>query len=821
MNKYNSIVITLYKGRYKKSNEEGIQYRTFGEFDYIKISDAPISKDENKIDYFKLWERTEEASKSLNVGESCHNLYAYSLRENYNKEFWNDRKPYFFASLLQGIQIKEKIKELEKFLYKMSFKYKKFNFAIYYSLDSCDFIVFIKSTKYEIGAKQIHRFPMFCYNEKIHNNYCYSICGIDFDELLASNENEVFEKVMVCFVVKKLFYYQNWYRSFSDVFPEMNFEDIKRQSHFNYNRLGNEDVCINILKCNIKKLISEMKEGGCLCPENEDFRNGIMKLRIHFDNKPYIHEFPVMEERPECNQKDTNSYIDMYQNDVVEEAKRQLYPFVKKALEEVLKACSYLEEENFASDLWKCIKNAIKMLFTKMNEFWIDDGEKEVDRNQIVYNESVVKVVQGIMSIVNGSLHTDKMFFQSPGFNAVLYDIPVKILAFYNHFVEQLVNTLNDKEDKSFCYLLCPDLYLSIKIQKLFDIKNEYPIHRFLLGKIPVKAIFEPKRLMQELAHEVAHCVGDNIRKRERRFVYTIAMLAETIATSMLSPTDDSGEAEQIFTNIYDKLGEERKNKLHEKLVEKIKQYFKEEFETNENTDDFLYYQVNTSCFFDISTKKLLVERSEMLLAVIDSVIKRYYKETNRGIFEYIQDMLQLSIVLQNNIELLFVNAYSIIKAVHTLTNESFADLIMCEVLGVQMDEYVDLFYNTHKEEIDDPASSFLNFSSNATAERIISVVNCYGKKIGELQSTISHATYREYKQRLMFYSEEKTNRYNKESKRILPPAVIRNNIKYLRECHNEIKKKEEKLEILRSLYNSVIYEDIQSSVNTLLNSRR
>ena len=166
-----------------------------------------------------------------------------------------------------------------------------------------------------------------------------------------------------------------------------------------------------------------------------------MKLRIHFDNKPYIHEFPVMEERPECNQKDTNSYIDMYQNDVVEEAKTQLYPFVKKALEEVLKACSYLEEENFARDLWKCIKNAIKMLFTKMNEFWIDNGEKEVDRNQIVYNESVVKVVQGIMSIVNGSLHTDKMFLQSPGFNAVLYDIPVKILAFYNHFVEQHENT--------------------------------------------------------------------------------------------------------------------------------------------------------------------------------------------------------------------------------------------------------------------------------------------------------------------------------------------------------------------------------------------
>jgi hypothetical protein len=100
--------------------------------------------------------------------------------------------------------------------------------------------------------------------------------------------NDILEKVMICFVVKNVTHYQNWYNQFKRVFPEAVLETIEGR-HYNYNRLGNEDVCINIMRCSINMLVSQMQENGCLWMGNEEFGEGTMKLRIHFDTKPSIH----------------------------------------------------------------------------------------------------------------------------------------------------------------------------------------------------------------------------------------------------------------------------------------------------------------------------------------------------------------------------------------------------------------------------------------------------------------------------------------------------------------------------------------------------
>ncbi len=827
MGSYDSIFITLYKGRYEKSDDNEIQYRTFGEFDYIKIVDVPISQKNASIDYFKLWERTEEAAKNLKVGESCHNLYAIAVHANYEEKFWNDKQPYLFMSLLQfktnsTIHKKASADRLNEYLKDRSRNHKQFNYALYYSLDSCDFVLFIKSQKYETGNRQIQELPLFLDRKKSCNSYCYSICGIDFEGLLEHGHDEIFKKIMICFVVKDVVSYQNWYQTFLKVFPAVENDEIKEQCHINYNRLGNENVCINIFNCNIKTFIKQMRADGCMYMQNTDFQRGTMKLRIHFDTQAYIDRLDLPEPQDNESQETEENeclYMMQYENYVNEGAKQQLYPFVSKALEEVLRACSYLKKENFAGDVQKCIQDAISMLFIKMNEFWKSDREKGIYDNQIVYNDSVVKVVQGIMSIVNGSLHTDRMFFQSPGFNAVLYDIPVKLLAFYNSYVKQLVDLLNDnKTNKQFCYLLCPDLYLSITIQKLFDNKNEYPKRRFLIGKIPVKAIFEPRRLMQELAHEVAHCVGDGIRLRDRRWLYTVAMVAETIAMSALSPSNDNNGSEEILRYIYDKIGNENKQEIHKKLTLCIEKYFKTEFKTNSQRDEFDFYQVKTVRFFEMYMKKLLIEDKEILLESVDESLKQYYKNTSRSINEYIRDTSQMIRVIRNNIDIVIANSDSVIRAIHTLTNESFADLIMCEILGIDMDEYVDLFYNMHKEEIDDPTAYFLNYSTHATAERIVSVVRCYNEKIGKLNSDISDHNYYEYKRKLMVYSEECQESGDKAMQKILPSAVIRNNIKYLKECRKKVQEECDGIKILQNKYKSVVGDNIFESVGILLN---
>ncbi len=827
MGNFESIIITLYKGHYEKDDDGSIQYRTFGEFDYIKITDVLIEQNGKSLDYSAMWIETEKVSEKLKVGESCHNLYAIAVNVTNSENFWKDQEPYLFVSLLQfkckiDGKIENAAEKIIDFLEENSFKGQEFRYMVYYSLDSCDFVIFIKSNKYEIGAKQIQSFSIFSISEKQSNNYCYSLCGIDFAKLKEQNENEIIKKVMICFVVKKVVDYQKWYKEFSYKFPQIEQKEIYPQGHFNYNRLGNEDVCINIMECDMLSLINEMCEGGCLHMKHPEFQRGTMKLRIHFDTQPYI---DILEPKIEGELRETLQifYIEEYETLVKEEAKEQLYPFVRKALVEVLKACSYFEKENFARHVQKCIGHAWKMLFKKMNDF-CDRFEKEtVYENRITYNESVVLVLQGIMSIVNGSLHTDRMFFQAPGFNAVLYDIPVKVLTFYNNYVELLVETLNENSEKEFCYLLCPDLYLSITIKKLFDNEKEYPRRRLLLGKVPVKTIFEPQKLMQELAHEVAHCVGDKIRKRSKRLAYTIAMVSETIATILLSVTDDEPKSEYILSEVYRKIGEEKIDKLFETLRQEIAKYFignfndQQEEVNDENEEEFKYYQVKTLNFFQVTMKQLLVEDMDRLLIIIDKDIKKAYKSLNIDIPEYVKDLSTVLEILKKNLQFLSLQVNFIISSIHMLTTESFADLVMCEVLGIDMKEYIEIFYQKHKEDIDDSDAGFLNANTNATAERIVSVVRTYDRKIEEVRINSEEKNYKMYINKLMYYSEESTM-YEGKMRRVLPPAVIRNNIKYLKECLVEIRKKSKEFESIRDIYEAVISGRTHDSVLSILN---
>ncbi len=828
MSKYSSVVLTLYKGRYNSSDGVDKQYRTFGEFDYITISDVPVIKDTNALDYLGMWEKTENISNELAIGESCHNLYAVRTSTEEDDAFWDCDSPYLFVSLLQfkpdiNGKTQEYVGKLTDYFKEKSKNNTEFRFAVYYSLDLCDFVIFIKSDLYKTGAEQIQSFSSSFSTDGRSDSYCYSICGIDFNRLDLLKD-EIFEKIMVCFVVKDIEKYQEWYQEFSKIFPLIESKEIEEHKHFNYNRLGNEDVCINIMDCNIKNVVTQMCKNGCLSMENDVLQDGIMKLRIHFDTEPYINKLDIHNNgKQEDNSdgsssySDGSSYIDDYKEKVGDLAKQQLYPFVNKALIEVLKSCSYQKNEHFAKDVQKCIHSAIYMLYEKMNEYCEAMAERKWSKvNQITYNESVVMVIQGIMSIVNGSMHTDRMFFQSPGFNAVLYDIPVKLLAFYNYYVECLVNALNDNDKKEFCYLLSPDLYLSITIRKLFDIKDEYPMKRFLLGKIPVKTIFEPKRLMRELAHETAHCVGDGIRLREKRWQYTISMLAETMATWILSHSDEDSESENVLNNVYAKMKDEKKERMHEELTRVIKKYIWNNSGKKNIMEEFDYYQVKTVKEFEHAIHTLLDEQPHLLIKIIDDKVKEAYKGSNRGMIEYFQDAAALIMVIKKNIEQLLLDVNFIVKSVHTLTNESFADLVMCETLGIEMQEYVEMVYAKHKEDIEDKEANFLNSSTNAIAERVVSVVRCCGSIIGELKSDINEDGYKKYRAKLMCYSGE--YQWPKDVERALPAAVIRINIKYLKECRIKIQEQKSELKAIRDIYENAVHKDIFSSITTILN---
>lgn len=217
---YSALLLTLYKGKYEigKHEDQAWGYRAIGEFDYLRIQRI---KSDTKTLYQEMWEKTDQISQSLNIGESCHNLYA--IGED-NSIFWNaEGYPFLFVSMIQ-LRIENEIKhddvsdKFKDFLTnKIADKQYDVRFSIYYSLDSCDLLLFLKTKEYDLGSKIIQEMPAIPYEKnqagedqtekrQTLNYYCYSLCGIDVKGYQKANVPQLINKIMICFVIRDFLY---------------------------------------------------------------------------------------------------------------------------------------------------------------------------------------------------------------------------------------------------------------------------------------------------------------------------------------------------------------------------------------------------------------------------------------------------------------------------------------------------------------------------------------------------------------------------------------------------------------------------------------
>lgn len=826
---YGAILLTLYKGKYDSCEDMGgaREYRVIGEFDYLRVQslDADMT---TEAQFREMWLKTEEISRNLHIGESCHNLYAIGKKDReYANGFWLDRSyPFLFMSMLQlkmggGVDFNLALERIETFLNALVDTYSyDIKISIYYSLDSCDYILFLKSKSYDAGSKIIQGMPSISYdNKNTLNYYCYSLCGIDIQKYLEFGEQQVINKIMICFVIKDFAVFNKWLTAlkekFSDFDMEVSFKD-NRNRQFSYSRLGNEDVCINIMNCNLALFLEELgKRGGLLNDSNPLFVEGLMKLRLHFDSTQYYEGVETnIIENPRFK-----TLIERFSECVKGDLEDILYPTTKKALIEVLNSCSYFEREYFVKDIQICVQNSFDIFLSKFEEFlrWKNDPNPEIAQNcsQVDFNHSVIEYINGIMSVVNGALHTDRMFFQAPGFNAVLYDIPAKLLAFYTAFVKKLSDILNDNEEKEFAYLLCPDLYLRIVLIKLFDNVFDYPTKRLLKGSIPVKSIFEPKKLMVELAHEVAHCVGDQTRMRQMRLQYSIAMFSNTLVYYLFSAEnlDDRNILGAIFsgTGKEDKIERFRKNvSLHlgEMLYSKFSANKREK-------DEFEYYQVKTKSFFKGAIKEI-IDSPDELFGYIEEEYLKIFRDGRQNLVEEVKNVYALTRIMERNLSVFLLDKHlaKMIDGIHSLTNESYADLIMYKILGLSGKEYIRLFYDANKELLSEKNIAFLY--ENATGERILSVLEAMGEDIEVVCAGEDDLLYNIYLGKVKEFKERDNLLRNKNI--FFPRNIILDNKYYLISCLTKIQeqKLEEQFESIRTLYKEVTEQDIYSSAQSI-----
>lgn len=114
-------------------------------------------------------------------------------------------------------------------------------------------------------------------------------------------------------------------------------------------------------------------------------------------------------------------------------------------------------------------------------------------------------------------MHSERQFIQATAFNALIYDVPSKIMAFYVAMIHVIQEIIKSNDDKNYTFLLTPSFSNEICVKTISYQKEELPHDRILMVSINEKSLYNPRGVSRRMAHEVAHYVGDEIRNRQQR----------------------------------------------------------------------------------------------------------------------------------------------------------------------------------------------------------------------------------------------------------------------------------------------------------------
>ena len=827
------ILVTLHKGKIeaeaKAKDVDGIvNYTVLGDYDRLSIRMLK-PKEGKAAEWFNdcnnvigtMFDETVEISQKSALGESFQNLFAVKAisSSSSQKNFWEESEPYLFMTMLQFSDDSD-VHVLEKALDKLKEYFKKNgcqDYYIYYSLDCCDLLIFIKSETYKNGVKIIHELKRSM--PKLH--YSYTKCGMKLETISkhSGDAEQIKGKITVCAVVKNFGNYEKWRAKFKRKYPDLKNSDGKVYSNV-YARLGNEDICINIFNCSIEDIAGALVNGIF---SSSEIANVFMRLRVHFDINDEEYQIPIIGENGENageNERDNKYkgyFVDVFRNKFNDDKNKSRYerlvPTVKKALFEMLNACSHLQKTNFALDVQVCVKNVFPLFLEAMEQ------AETVACSEVAYNESIIKFIHGILSVVNGSLHADRMFFQVPGFNAVIYEFPSKLLIFYNAYMRVLANSLSPTgSEAGYRFLLAPDLYQRTGMIKFFDNEMLIPQRRLLKVRIPVEILFEPKALLPILSHEAAHYISD-FRARETRAKFIIQMFACLAANDVLSHDDDKWS--ELIERMKNKkcynpqnysseplsktVGNDIFGFINIKLREKLAEYSTDLKKFNADSD-IKYYLTATKMFLRNETEKLFSDKK--FIENITILVKKRINQLDGAclgitdIGNRCRDMVKYEHLIEKATKRIIDNKDDYINLLHQLVCESHSDLLMVEALNMGMEEYLKKFYDEVNRENGVDSTDFLN-NRDATLERIVSIIKVLD---WDIRTWHPDSNYKEFADVLKPYVENwgrDIKDYNLKFN-AFPKEIIEYNVKYLSQCLRDINAPEVAFKDTRRIYKSI-----------------
>lgn len=222
---------------------------------------------------------------------------------------------------------------------------------------------------------------------------------------------------------------------------------------------------------------------------------------------------------PENAWKQANANLEIIYTNFCQLMSENNYGMYRVPVREVKESILSILKNGFAEDFILCMYQSfvefLQYLGGKIKE------ETEHPDSSIRYREEFddcfSKYFNCLNALVNSAMHSERQFIQATAFNAIIYDVPPKIMAFYTAMVYDIEKIIRSERDRKYTFILTPGFSNEISVEIISYTERTVPKDRILKVSINEQSLYNPQAVIRRMSHEIAHYVGDEFRNRDIR----------------------------------------------------------------------------------------------------------------------------------------------------------------------------------------------------------------------------------------------------------------------------------------------------------------
>lgn len=715
---------------FNKVSEKPNRYLSTGYFNYISIDkiESPSPDNNEKNSLSRVYTLSNKKIDVPNNDECSYqyvkvftNIGDHGYKEEEVESFWNNKELVLFISMIHicDTNIETVRSQIDKV-----FKEKEKSYLIYYTFDYSDIIIFCKSPKITDYLNLIYDIDFNIEENLVEDSYTvYGYESCFYEDLFENNKDKEFNEID----------WKNYCKYDEHFFASIN---IGLQSHNKLYELvklievdeykNNIQICrmygrhdISIVNTNADSkwfLYALMKVDIASIKTNKSDVNGLIlyetfikqkvesdSLKKTFFKPPKASDF-YEKVRKKLSQE-LNNIISEFSN--TKDFENYIIP-----IQEIINSTLSVIKNNFAEEfilsMLESLLTFLKHIIELKKDYDISKG-KNKEKIKIWINEYINEYFNALNCLVSTVMHTDRQFIQATAFNAVFFDVPPKLVAYYSSLIFQFREIMKDPLEKVYAFMFTPNLKYGITLTPLSN-EEVPPVDRTILISIAEDAMYNFESVFRRLAHETAHYAGDSLRCREIRknrllstlfylcfyelenpnikytekLSYAIKSIVEKINDANLLSSENyySCEFEIFEKQLFDCFFEGRKDDvlkgLYQIIQESLEEYFEIDYEVyySDLIQDFENIYNNS-----ISTTYAKEEQHQKKFPFVKEFAKYYSSKTLYGCHK---------MVLGNNKH--NEKVHTQFKAFIDIYKETYADIQSIILLNISFEEYLSSF---------------------------------------------------------------------------------------------------------------------------------